>query len=397
MIRVMVVDDSALVRRIATDILNADPDVEVVATAAQAEFALQKLDKECPDVITLDLEMPGMGGLEAIKKIMATRPTPIVVMSAHAREGAEATIQALELGAVDFVLKPTGSLSGGIDKISRELTEKVKFAFAANRSSGAYSRPIESSGAASAGAMDLAAPATWGPAAAVIPVPAPERKTLHETVRWRDQIAGRPDADRRSGDIEIVAIGTSTGGPVALKSVLSVLPADFPVGIVVVQHMPPIFTKAFADRLDTLCALTVKEAENGDLIVPGRVLIAPGNRHMSVTRFGGDPRVELNQDEPVNGHRPSVDVLMHSVSREYGSRAVGVIMTGMGKDGADGLKSLHGKGGHVIAQDKESSVIFGMNREVVVAGNADEVVPLEEIAGRIAATVGQPTPQRKVR
>ncbi len=185
------------------------------------------------------------------------------------------------------------------------------------------------------------------------------------------------------GDYDLVAIGTSTGGPVALKTVLTMLPGDLPVGIVVVQHMPPVFTKAFAERLDSCCALAVKEAENGDAILPGRVLLAPGNFHMTVSRFGTEPRVALNQNDNVNGHRPSIDVLMHSVALEYGAHAVGVIMTGMGKDGAEGLHELHKKGGHVIAQDKESSVIYGMNREVVQNGDAHEVASVEAIAGRI--------------
>ena len=361
MIRVMVVDDSALVRRIATDILTADPEITVVATAAQAEFALPKLDKEKPDVITLDLEMPGMGGLEAIRRIMATRPTPIIVMSAHAQKGAELTLQALDLGAVDFVLKPSSSLSGGINSIAMELTEKVKDA-----------------------ARIVFPPRADASAAAPSPVPAaaPQRPASYASFT-------------EGTECELVAIGTSTGGPVALKAVLTMLPGDLPVGVVVVQHMPPVFTKAFAERLDACCALSVKEAETGDAILPGRVLLAPGNWHMTVSKFGTEPHVTLNQAETENGHRPSVDVLMHSVAVEYGSRAVGVIMTGMGKDGAEGLRALHRRGGRVIAQDKDSSVIYGMNREVVQNGNADEVVPVQAIAERIIESLRSRAVSRK--
>jgi two-component system chemotaxis response regulator CheB len=207
--------------------------------------------------------------------------------------------------------------------------------------------------------------------------------------------APRPTAFADGTEYELVAIGTSTGGPVALKTVLTMLPGDLPVGIVVVQHMPPVFTKAFAERLDGCCEISVKEAENGDAIVPGRVLLAPGNWHMTVTKFGTEPHVALNQAENVNGHRPSVDVLMHSVAMEYGSRAVGVIMTGMGRDGADGLRELHRRGGRVIAQDKESSVIYGMNREVVQSGSADEVVPVDAIARRIIEALRSRTASRK--
>ena len=352
MIRVMVVDDSALVRRIATDILKEDPEIMVVATASQAEFALQKLDKEQPDVITLDLEMPGMGGLEAIRRIMAIRPTPIIVLSAHAQKGAELTLQALDLGAVDFVLKPSNSLSGGIATIAQELVEKVK----------------------DASKIVFRAPTAATPGGIFAP---------HAAVEAPARSAPRSTGEQAMGDYDLVAIGTSTGGPVALKTVLTMLPGDLPVGIVVVQHMPPVFTKAFAERLDSCCALAVKEAENGDAILPGRVLLAPGNFHMTVSRFGTEPRVALNQNDNVNGHRPSIDVLMHSVALEYGAHAVGVIMTGMGKDGAEGLHELHKKGGHVIAQDKESSVIYGMNREVVQNGDAHEVASVEAIAGRI--------------
>jgi len=375
-IRVMVIDDSALVRRIASDILSADPEITVVATAAQAEFALLKLEKEKPDVITLDLEMPGMGGLEAIRRIMATRPTPIVVLSAHARKGAELTLQALDLGAVDFALKPSASLSGGLTAIATELVEKVKDA-----SRIVFPPPA---------APPAAGPAAFGPAISGTSAPvAPHTlKAPARPIRPRLEYAGETEC-------ELVAIGTSTGGPVALKTVLSMLPGSLPVGLVVVQHMPPVFTKAFADRLNDSCEISVKEAENGDAIIPGRVLLAPGNWHMTVSKFGTEPHVALDQSENVNGHRPSVDVLMHSVALEYGSRAVGVIMTGMGRDGAEGLRELHRRGGHVIAQDRESSVIYGMNREVVQNGSADEVVPVDRIADRIVEALRSRAVSRK--
>jgi two-component system, chemotaxis family, protein-glutamate methylesterase/glutaminase len=368
MIRVMIVDDSALVRRIASDILASDPEIQVVATAAQAEFALLKLQKERPDVITLDMEMPGMGGLEAIRRIMSVQPTPIIVLSAHAQKGAELTLQALDLGAVDFVLKPSNSLSGGIPAVAKELIEKVKNAarivFKANP----------------AASLDADAPREPAP----LPLP-----VIEAPVRMAPP-------SRETGEFELVAIGTSTGGPVALKAVLTRLPAELPVGVVVVQHMPPVFTKAFADRLNSCCNIAVKEAENGDAILPGRVLLAPGNFHMTVSRFGTEPRVLLNQEENVNGHRPSVDVLMHSVAMEYGARAIGVIMTGMGKDGAEGLHELRKRGGHVIAQDKESSVIYGMNREVVQNGDAHEVIPVDGIASRIQERLRGRTAARRV-
>ncbi len=343
MIRVMVVDDSPLVRKIASDILNSDTEVTVACTAPNAEIALAKLDRYQPDAITMDMEMPGIGGLEAIRRIMQHRPTPIIVLSAHARQGAELTLRALEAGAVDFMLKPSGNLSGGLDAVAAELIEKVK----------------------SASTVEVKAPERqegWD-----LPPKTVERKPAARIVRSCD--------DR----FDLVAIGTSTGGPVALKTVLSGLPADFPLPIVIVQHMPPVFTKAFAERLNSTCPVAVKEAEPGDVLRPGLAIVAAGNYHLTVSRSHGETRAQLNQDQLVSGHRPSVDVLMHSVAQEYGSRAIGVIMTGMGKDGADGLRELRKKGGHIVAQDKASSVIFGMNREVILNGDANDIVDLTDI------------------
>ncbi len=353
MIRVMIVDDSPLVRKIASDILNSDPQIEVVATAAKAEFALNKLDRERPDVVTMDIEMPGIGGVAAIREIMRCRPVPTIVLSAHAKRGAELTLQALEAGAVDFMLKPTTSLSGGLDEVARELIEKVKSAY------GIDLKPTEESSK-----------------------PEPDHRRVDKSERSPDNMSTR---------FELVAIGTSTGGPVALKSVLSALPESFPLPIVVVQHMPPLFTKAFAERLNSTCALAVKEAEDGEPLIPGQVLIAPGDHHMAVLRYSTEPKVLLDQQELVSGHRPSVDVLMHSAAREYGPRAIGVIMTGMGRDGAAGIRELHKTGGYVIAQDKESSVIFGMNREVILNGDADEVVSVQCIPDHLLDSVYERT------
>jgi len=348
----MVVDDSPLVRKIVTDILSAQPDIGVCATAPSGELALHKLERSQPDVVTMDISMPGMGGLAAIRQIMGSRPTPVIVLSAFAHRGAEHTLQALEAGAVDFVLKPSVSISGGVAQVARELVDKIRQAAQINL--GLLAPPPPAPGAAD----------PRGEAAA--PTPALLRP------------------------VEIVAIGASTGGPAALKVVLQSLPEDLPVGVVVVQHMPVLFTRPFAEHLDAICRVAVKEAEHGDEIVDGRVLVAPGDRHMTVTREGGRPRVLLNQDEPVGGHRPSVDVLVRSVAREYGCRAIGVIMTGMGKDGAQGIGELRDQGGYVIAQDSATSVVFGMNGEVVRRGAAHAVVPVSAIAGAILSRIHSP-------
>ncbi len=359
MIRVMIVDDSPLVRKIAADILNGTPGIQVVATAATAEFALNKLERERPDVVTMDMEMPGMGGVEAIRRIMQRFPVPVIVLSAHARRGAELTLQALEAGAVDFMLKPAASLSGGLDAVARELVEKVRGASGIQLRPGAGAQQAE---------REAAAP--------------PSRQGGRS---W----SGSGESPRASAAAryELVAIGTSTGGPVALKTVLSGLPGDFPLPIVAVQHMPPVFTKAFAERLNISCALRVKEAEDGDPLRPGQVLIAPGDYHLLVLRHPLEPKASLNRREAVSGHRPSVDVLMRSVAREYGSKAIGVIMTGMGKDGAEGLRELNMRGGYVLAQDRESSVIYGMNREVIENGDAHRVVAVERIADSLLEQV----------
>jgi two-component system chemotaxis response regulator CheB len=353
MIRILVVDDSPLVRKIASDIIDSDSGMEVVATASSAEIAMKKIDKFKPDVITMDIEMPGMGGIAAISEIMSTRPTPIIILSALAKRGAELTMQALELGAVDFIPKPTSSLSGGITDIARVLVEKVKEA------SKISVKEIEK------------------------PAEKYSNKKLQGETEPEEGISLNGKSQRKSANFDLVSIGTSTGGPIALRTMLTQLSANFPVGVVVVQHMPPVFTKAFANRLDTLCKIKVKEAEDGDLILPGKVLIAPGDFHMTVTKFDTEPKVILKKWKPVSGHRPSVDVLISSVAREYGNKAIGVIMTGMGKDGAEGMSELKKRGGYVIAQDEGSSTIYGMNREVIRNGDADEVVPVYDIPGRI--------------
>jgi two-component system chemotaxis response regulator CheB len=372
MIRVMVVDDSPLVRKIVTDILDKAPGISVVATAPSGELALRKLERETPDVVTMDMEMPGMGGLTAIREIMSRRPTPIIVLSAFAQHGAEVTVQALEQGAVDFIAKPEGTLSGGVTAIGPQLVEKVRQASTIRvHALKTESREGKDETERTGGTKKVDGKRETGAAHAL---------------GGHAYSAGRGESGESR--YNLIAIGASTGGPIALKKLLTGLPAAMPAAIVVVQHMPPVFTAAFARRLDSICGLQVREAEQGDVIRAGQVGIAPGDYHMTVRRKPDGAEIHLNRNERVMGLRPSVDVLLHSVAEEYGSRGLGIILTGMGKDGASGMATLKSRGGCVLAQDRETSVIYGMNREVIENGHADEVVALQHMADRVVERFG---------
>lgn len=341
MVRVLVVDDSALMRKLIPQIIERDSSIHVVGTAMDGQFALKKIEELRPHVITLDLEMPRMDGMETLRAIMRQSRLPVIVVSAHTTQGASATFKALALGAFDFVAKPHDALSAQMDAIATELISKIKVA--------AQTR------------MPKSQPE----------VPAPRRAKKRDTKRLPTR--------------KVVAIGISTGGPNALQYVLSQLPADFPASIVVVQHMPEGFTELFSRRLDECCAIDVKEAHSGDLLLAGRALVCPGNRHMKVRRMPLGDIVVLSDDPKVNGHRPSVDVLYRSVAQEFGRDAIGLIMTGMGEDGADALGDIKSAGGITIAQDEESCVVYGMPRAAIDLGNAMRVVPLDAIANTLVA------------
>jgi len=345
-IRVLVVDDSALMRKLIPLILERDPDIEVVGTAMDGAFALKKIAELQPDVVTLDLEMPRMDGIEALRTIMRNAPLPVIVFSTHSKEGAYSTFKALALGAIDFVAKPRDAAAGNLDPVAFQLAEKIKVA---KRAGGMKSLPkVETE------------------------PPVPKKS--------RSRVAVAPN--------RIIAIGISTGGPIALQYVLSQIPADFPATFVVVQHMPEGFTDMFARRLDECCALDVQEAKSGDLLVAGRVLICPGNRHMMVRRMPRGEMVVLSDGPTINGHRPSVDVLFHSVAQEFALTAVGVIMTGMGDDGAEGLGAIKAAGGITIAQSEESCVVSGMPRTAILKGYASKVLPLDGLAAFLMSQYG---------
>ena len=356
-IRVMIVDDSATVRQVLNGVLSAEPDIDVIGVAVDPLFALDKMNHNWPDVIVLDVEMPRMDGITFLKKIMAERPTPVVICSTLTEKGAETTMQALAAGAVDIVTKPRMGLRQFLIDSGSELVRAVRAAAHARVRRNAVAAPA------------AAAPVVAGKLSADAILAAPA-KAMNETTD------------------KVVAIGTSTGGTQALEVLLTALPRTVP-GIVIVQHMPEKFTAAFANRLNGLCQLEVREAANGDRVLPGRALIAPGGRHMLLKRSGAQYHVEVVDGPPVNRHRPSVDVLFRSVAKCAGRNALGIIMTGMGDDGARGLKEMHDGGAHTIAQDEASCVVFGMPKEAIKLGGAEAVLPLQHIPDTIVRYGGQ--------
>jgi len=341
-IKVMVVDDSVVVRKIVTDVLSEDPMITVVGTAANGRLAVAKLEQLKPDLVTMDIEMPDMNGIEAVRAIRATRSrVPIIMFSTLTERGASATLDALSAGANEYVTKPAnvGSVAQSMESVRQQLIPKIKAL--------------------------TGRPQTSGPAAAPVAVrpPAPRTRTPKQPA--------------------VLVIGSSTGGPEALTKVLPLLPATLPVPVLLVQHMPPVFTRQFAQRLDRLCPLTVVEATDGTLLAPGTVHIAPGDFHLTVGTSGANRRTALNQAPPENFCRPAVDVLFRSAVAAYDGAVLGVVLTGMGSDGRIGAGQIRDAGGQVVAQDQATSVVWGMPGAVTQAGFADEVVPLGRVAEAI--------------
>jgi len=353
-VRVLIVDDSALVRRILTEVLSADPAVEVVGTASDAYVARDKIKQLNPDVLTLDVEMPKMDGVTFLRNLMRLRPMPVVMVSTLTEHGAEVTLDALAVGAVDYLPKPKIDIAATLTDYADELRAKIK-------------------SAATARVRPYTGPAAGNGGAAVAPrlgvdavlAKAPARRQFRTTDR-------------------IIAIGASTGGTEAIKEVLVQLPADTP-GVVITQHIPKAFSTPFARRMDACCQMTVYEAQDGQMILPGHVYIAPGDRHLLVVRDGARYVCRLDDGPPVNRHKPSVDVLFRSVAQQAGRSAIGVILTGMGKDGAVGLKEMREAGSPTIAQDEATSVVWGMPGEAVAIGAAAETLPLGEVSARLSA------------
>jgi two-component system chemotaxis response regulator CheB len=339
-IKVLCVDDSALIRDLLSEIINSQPDMAVVAVAPDPLVARDLIKRHNPDVLTLDVEMPRMDGIDFLERLMRLRPMPVLMVSSLTQSGSEVTLRALELGALDFVAKPSLGIRSGMLEYAEEIAEKIRAA--------ARSRPRRAASRNEAPPQRLTAPLM--------------------------------------SSEKLLIIGASTGGTEAIRRVLEPLPANSPA-IMIAQHMPGGFTRSFAERLDRLCQISVKEAEDGERVLPGHAYIAPGDAHLKLARSGANYVARLDQGPPVNRHRPSVDVLFRSAAEQAGRNAVGVLLTGMGKDGAAGLVEMRQAGAPTIAQDEASCVVFGMPREAITLGGASEVLPLEEIAPRLLALV----------
>lgn len=377
-IRVLVVDDSAVVRQSLTAILEEDPEIEVMGTAADPTIAVKKIMREVPDVITLDIEMPHMDGLTFLRKIMAQRPIPVVVISSLTTKGTEAAMKALEYGASEVIGKPAMNPDVFFQESHIMLCDVVKAA-ALCKLRRIKSDDMQERVAQSQQPLPPPKPRPATP-------PAPRRSTLRTVDINNVQPKYSADAileKSSSSDFivpteRIIVLGSSTGGTEAIRTILKTMPADMP-GIAIVQHMPEGFTRSFSNSLNAMSALEVKEAENGDRLYRGRVLIAPGNKHMLLKRVGQEYQVEIKEGPLVNRHRPSVDVLFRSAARYAGRNAIGVILTGMGNDGAKGMLEMHDNGAHTVGQDEKSCVVYGMPKEAFKAGGVDDVVSLEKI------------------
>ncbi len=371
-IDVLIVDDSALMRNLISKIIDNTEGLRVADRAMNGMFALQKLERVDPDVILLDIEMPEMNGLQFLEEIKKRNiDIPVIVLSGVAKEGAQVTMQCLELGAKDFITKPTTGMSGGLQEVAAQISEVV-YAYGHQ-----YCKSREQRGLIK---KERRQPSPYSY----------QNDSVSEMLKARREVvaAAPPARIREPGKIEIIAIGVSTGGPNALREVFAQLPADLAQPIVVVQHMPAGFTNEFAQSLNRICPLEVKEAADGDLIKPGRILIAPGGKHLTVEKRSLATIARINEDGPCNGHRPSVEILFNSVAKEFKNNALGIIMTGMGKDGAKALTDLYAEGSRTLGQDEESCVVYGMPRAAYEMGGVEKQISLSEMA-EVLSTYGK--------
>jgi len=350
-VKVLIIDDSAFMRKILTDILNSTETVEVVGVAKNGIEAIKQVKLLKPDVITMDIEMPILNGIEALKEIMNNNPVPVIMLSSLTSDGADATLACLDIGAVDFIQKPSSVFRINIDELKQELVNKISIATRVNFDVKKH------------------------------PISFNKSISFHKT--------NKPLTQSSKSKHYYIIIGTSTGGPRALQHVLPLIPKDIPASILIVQHMPQGFTKSLAERLNNMSNITVKEAENDEKPLPGYAYIAPGNHHLKVKKLENDILLTLSQDQPVSGHRPSVDTLFKSVANNVDKNIIAIIMTGMGADGSRGVKELKANTDcYVIAQDENSSIVYGMPRSVVNTGCVDHVVPLHEITNYILKKLG---------
>ena len=370
--RVVVVDDSALVRSLLTEIINRQPDMECVGAAADPLVAREMIRNLNPDVITLDVEMPRMDGLDFLSRLMRLRPMPVVMVSTLTERGAEVTLRALELGALDFVAKPKIGITDGLKQLAEDITEKIRTASKA-RIRRVVVPPV---------APVPLATSALGSAAAAMHAPAASTSAAGQASQFGGLGRAALHAIGRLSTEKIIFIGASTGGTEATKDVLIHLPADCPA-VMITQHMPPGFTKSYAARLDSLCRIRVAEARDGERVLPGHAYIAPGGFHLSVERSGANYIARVTDGEPVNRHKPSVEVLFNSAARVVGPNALGVMLTGMGADGAKAMRVMRDAGSFNIAQDEASCVVFGMPKEAIAHGAAHEVLSLNRIAPRL--------------
>ncbi len=354
-VKVLIVDDSAFMRRVISDMIKKDSSLQVVDTARNGQEAVEKIHQHKPDVVTLDVEMPILDGVGALKRIMDECPVPVLMVSGVTKEGADITMRALELGAVDFIAKPMNVFKFGTDDMAKELCSKIKSISKINVKKIRKDAPLPST-----------------------------KPKLESAKKSASSVKKSTPSNRLEGLKKIIAIGTSTGGPRALQSVIPRLPSSLDAAVVIVQHMPPGFTKSLAERMNSLSSLTVKEAEDGELLKRGWVYIAPGDKHLRIVKNRANYVVSLGEDAPVTGHKPSADALFASIADLKIDNVIGVIMTGMGADGAAGLAMMKSENdAHIIAQDKESCVVFGMPRAAVAKGIVDKVVPLGDISDQI--------------
>lgn len=378
-IRVLIADDSAFMRKVLVSIISANPDLEVAGEARDGRDAVTQNEALNPDVITMDINMPQMDGLQATEVIMSTRPKPIVIVSSESREGADITLKALELGAIDFVAKPSSGVDLDMNTVRDEICRKVKMASKVRVVRNAAKTKLAQEIAHSAPRTEPSLPSGYAPA-----VPAAARIEPARPSAFASAVGGGPVGMKSSGRLPIVVVAASTGGPATLMKLVPAFPKDFPGAVLLIQHMPASFTAQFSQQLAEIASIRVKEAGPGEIIAPGNLYLCPGSSHMKVSQTG---RLTLDEGARINGYRPCADVTLETAADFAGNMGIGVILTGMGNDGCRGVQQIKAAGGHVIAQDEATSVIFGMNAEAIKTGAVDQILPLENIYSAVEKRV----------